>query len=101
QALVWENGSTRSAEAAKTFVTRYAEADVEALVKKQQPATSAMAVLGGEEVRRGYLALKNDDLAGAQKLFEEALAKNPKQSGALTGIGFIRMKQQDFTAALK
>lgn len=100
QALVWENGSARSAESMRSYLSRYPDTELEALVKRQ-PANAVQAVAGGDDVRRGYLALNNDDVPGALGLFEQALAKNPKHSGALTGIGFVRMKQQDFPAALK
>ena len=99
QALIWENGSPRSAESLRGYLSRYPDSELEPLSKKQ-PRTE-QAIVGGEELRRAYQALKNDDLSTAQKLFEEAMQKNPRQAGALAGIGFVNMKQQNFAAALK
>lgn len=100
QALVWENGSSRAAESLRAYLGRYPEAELEVLSKKQPPAPVQTAA-GGVDVRRAYQALKNEDAGGAQGLFEEALRKNPKQSDALAGLGFVQMKQQDFSGALR
>ncbi|MFT3727129.1 MAG: tetratricopeptide repeat protein [Terricaulis sp.] len=48
---------------------------------------------------RAALALKHDDPARAQALFEEALARNPQQPRALIGLGLTQMLSGDAEAA--
>lgn len=100
QALAWENGSARAAESTRRYLGRYPDPELEAALKKSAAATGAN-VITGEDLRQAYNALKADDVAVAEKLFNAAVEKNPKQAGALAGLGFVRMKQQDFPAALK
>ncbi|HYO82461.1 MAG TPA: tetratricopeptide repeat protein [Bryobacteraceae bacterium] len=100
QALVWEGGSSRSAESMRAYLTRYPDPELQTLAAKQQSSGSP-ASAGGQDVRRAYQAMKKEDLTAAQKQFEEALRKNPRETAALTGMGFLQMKQQDFAAALK
>ena len=58
-----------------------------------------MAPAGGVELRRAYQALKSDNLTAATKLFEDAIKKDAKDAGAHAGIGFVRMKEQNFADA--
>ncbi len=37
----------------------------------------------------------------AEANFQEALKRNPKSGGALSGMGFVRLKQEDFDAAIE
>jgi tetratricopeptide (TPR) repeat protein len=99
QALTWENGSARSAESLRRYLGRYPNQELAAFAKKTQ-LTPGQDLLTGEDLRQAYKALKADDLEGAETLFNAALEKDPKQAGALAGIGFIRMKQENFAGAL-
>lgn len=99
QALIWEEGSARSAESLRAYIARYPDPDLKTIAEKQpaRPQTAA----GGEDLKRAWQAMKNEDLSTAEKQFDEALKKNPRSSEALAGMGFLHMKQQDFPAALK
>ncbi len=99
QALVWEAGSARSAESLGRYLTRYPDAELQASSKKARATTEDLVT--GEDLRQAYKALKAEDLATADKLFSAAIEKNPKQAGAHAGVGFVRMKQEDFAGALK
>jgi tetratricopeptide (TPR) repeat protein len=97
QALTWEAGSTRSAESLKRYLSRYPEADLQTALKKASPGDGLVA---GEDLRAAYQALKADQLDTAEKLFNAAAGKSPKEAGAHAGLGFVRMKREDFTAAV-
>ena len=100
RALEWENGSARSASSLGEYLTRYPEPEIELLAKRLPPVSSPSGT-GGQDLRKAYLALKSQEPLEAERLFGDALAKNPKQVNALTGLGFVRMKQKDFAGALK
>lgn len=99
QALVWENGSARTSDSLRRYLALYPDPTLQITPKKAEAAAGTNLV-GGEDLRQAYKALRSEDLPGAEKLFRDALEKNPKEAGALAGLGFVRMKQEDFRSAL-
>lgn len=100
QALLWENGNARSDASLRAYLAKYPDPDLDKLVKAPKPSP-AQDLTAGVDVQQAYAAMKRDDLSEAENRFTEALKVAPKNAGALTGLGFVRMKQQDFAAALK
>jgi len=47
----------------------------------------------------GWMAYYKGDSAGAEKIFKDVVAKNPKAYLSLTGLGTIAMKKKDYAAA--
>lgn len=107
QALVWENGSAASAPSLRAYLARYPDAQLQEMLAHAQKAAAAPAPAVaqppafGKELDAAYKALKANRLTDAETGFQEILKKNPKQPGALAGLGFVQMKNNDFASALQ
>ncbi|TKI07224.1 cellulose biosynthesis protein BcsC [Martelella alba] len=55
--------------------------------------------VGGVEKGQGYTALNSGNLAEARSRFEAVLTSNPNDGDALAGLGYIAMRNGDFSAA--
>ncbi|CAJ0999904.1 tetratricopeptide repeat protein [Sodalis praecaptivus] len=55
--------------------------------------------VGGTEKGAGYAALNSGDIASARSRFEAVLTTNPNDGDALAGLGYIALRNNDFTSA--
>lgn len=55
--------------------------------------------VGGSEKGAGYAALNSGDTASARSRFEAVLTANPNDGDALAGLGYIALRNNDFTSA--
>ncbi len=106
QALVWDGTSASNQPFLRGYLARYPDAELQTYLSKSMSASAATesakaAPLQGVEEKRGYDALNAGNLAVAEANFEEALKRNPKSGSALAGMGFVRLKQEDFNAAIE
>ena len=90
----------------RAYLTRYPDPELQKMLSEMKPpapAPSAEAkadLLRGREEKLGYTALNGNRLAEAQEHFEAALKESPKSVGALSGLGFVSMKKEDFDSAV-
>ena len=106
QALVWDGTSVSNQPFIREYLVRYPDAELQTYLSKSISVSAAAettkaAPLQGVEEKRGYDALNAGNLAVADANFQEALKRNPKSGSALAGMGFVRLKQEDFNAAIE
>jgi Tfp pilus assembly protein PilF len=106
QALMWDGTSPSYQPFLREYLARYPDPELQSYLSKSMSASTAAetanaAPLQGVEEKRGYEALNAGNLVVAEANFQEALKRNPKSGGALSGMGFVRLKQADFNGAIE
>jgi Tfp pilus assembly protein PilF len=104
QALVWDGASTSNQPFLREYLARYPDAELQSYLSKSMSAAAeatSAAPLPGVEEKRGYDALNAGNLAVAEANFDIVLKRNPKSGAALSGMGFVRLKQEDFNSAIE
>lgn len=104
QALVWDAQNPRSAAAMRPYVKEHPEdKEVAGMLEKNEGKLKEMAARGNapsSAERAGFIALNAHRLEDAQRLFAEVLEREPKNGRVLAGLGYVRMQQKNFTAAI-
>jgi len=105
QALLWEGAHPASAPSYRSYLARYPDPELQRMlgemkVPAPESADSKLDLLHGREEKLGYAALNGNRLPEAQEHFETALKESPKSVGALSGLGFVVMKKEDFDSAV-
>ncbi len=105
QALIWDAGNAESITSLREYLARYPDAELERMLARaskpaDQPVEHPHVPAGSIEAGTGYRELKASRLDQAERAFSAALKIAPKNPKALSGLGFVRMKQQDFAAAV-
>ena len=99
QALIWDNGNAATAASVSAYLKKYpGDPEVQRIREARAANPPGLASRPGET--KGYEYLHAGKLAEAEAQFETVLHEAPNSAGALAGIGFVRMKQEDFAAAL-
>ena len=108
QALIWESRNPAVLPSMRAYLARYPDSELEKyaaqLAQVKPPAAAPPQQRGlarGKEETLGYEALKAGQAKEAETRFEAVLRVTPRSPGALAGMGFVRMKQEDFGAALE
>ena len=102
QALVWEKSNPAYAPAFHDYLNRYPDAELQAFAAAMpvRNTQSEAQNAGSKEDQLGYKALKNGDIAEAERQFTRGLSKdNSWRSQA--GLGFANMKAGNFDAAVE
>ncbi len=103
QALIWDSANPASASELREYLKSH-PGDTElaaALIqdqKKLAQMNSGIARTPAESA--AFAALNAGHLDQANQLFAELLQKDPTNSRAAAGMGFLRMRQQDFASAI-
>ena len=100
QALVWQGPSPASIQSLNAYLERYPDPEMETLRTQAQSAQGPAAQPGRREEEFGFEALKANKLAEAEELFQKAQRLWPGNPGPLSGLGFVRMKQDRFADAI-
>ncbi|MGA9567061.1 MAG: cellulose synthase subunit BcsC-related outer membrane protein [Candidatus Korobacteraceae bacterium] len=104
QALVWDGTSASNQSFLREYLARYPDSELQSYLSKSVSDTAAAAPSApsqGPEEKRGYEALNAGNLSVAEANFQEALKRNAKSASALSGMGFVRLKQEDFSGAIE
>ncbi len=106
QALLWEGAHAASAPFYRSFLARYPDPELQNLLAEMKvpapdKAESRLDLLQGREEKLGYTALNGNRLPEAEEHFEAALKESPRSVGALSGLGFVAMKKEDFDSAVE
>lgn len=99
QALLWEHGNAAYEGSLREYLGRYPDADLEKSFGPVHAVESPAEIQSGKEEEAGYQALRAGDIGHAGEIFEKLHAQSPENVKALEGLGFVRMKQEDFAAA--
>jgi tetratricopeptide (TPR) repeat protein len=103
QALVWSAGSAASMPSLQAYLSRYTDPELQKLTihaPAKEEGTQASAAADTAEASLGYRSLNAQKLDDAEKHFQAALKDTPHNSAPLSGMGYVRLKQEDFHAAV-
>ncbi|MGH9628565.1 MAG: cellulose synthase subunit BcsC-related outer membrane protein [Bryobacteraceae bacterium] len=101
QALVWEGAHPRSNSSLRSYLSRYPDTELQKNLERTPKPETKPGLAQGPEEQLAYNSLNAGDLKEAESRFKAVLETSPQSVGALAGLGFVRMKQKDFAAALK
>ncbi len=98
QALLWDGPAPSNAPVIRAYLTRHKDNEVEALLTKMPKAETTVrsAAPQSHQEHAGYESLKLGRLAQAALQFQEAIEAAPNSSGALAGLGYVRMQEKRF-----
>jgi cellulose synthase operon protein C len=102
QALQWDAQNPGSAGTIKRYLNLHPDAELAQDLQqtqtrqKQRPRGPA----GNSTEQAAYAALAADDVSGAERGFRAVLERDPANARSLAGLGFVHMKQANFTQAV-
>jgi tetratricopeptide (TPR) repeat protein len=99
QALIWERSNPVYQASLREYLSRYPDPDLEAKFGPIRPMKSQVEQDAEHYEQAGYQALRENNTEEADGLFEKLRANPAGATPGLIGLGFVRMKQQDFAAA--
>ncbi len=103
QALIWDSANPASAAELREYLKSHPQDTEVATHLKQNEARLAQMNSGIARTpaeRAAFAALNARRLDEANQRFTELLEKDPNNGRVLAGIGFLRMRQQDFGSAI-
>jgi tetratricopeptide (TPR) repeat protein len=103
QALIWFNPRKSDRVLYDNYLAQHKD-DAEVSAKLQRllevpDGTGTATLQTGIDVQKGFAALNNGELDAAAQKFEQVLKNNRAESGAIGGLGVIRLRQQRFGEA--
>src|SRR5574340_80160 len=107
QALVWESRNPAVLPSMRAYLARYQDTELERFAGQlgqvrtaaPAPAQKPKGLARSKEENIAYEALKAGRIKDAETHFESILKTSPRSPGSLAGMGFVRMKQEDFGSA--
>ncbi len=109
QSLLWDSANPAATPDIRAYLARHADPDLAEALRKL-PATRAplpgdspetlSSRARGVETEQAYRSLNSKDLSAAEQRFQSILTADPENARALAGLGYIRMQQSNFAAAL-
>ncbi len=119
QSLIWDSANPASAPEIRSYLAKHPDSQLAEALRNQPKvapravtkgvqgaptATDAPEVLAeqkaGTEMEAAYRALNAKHLDDAESRFKTILATEPDSARALAGMGYIRMQQSNFAAAV-
>ena len=103
QALIWDSANPASAAELREYLKSH-PSDTEltsALIQNQKKLAQLNSGIARTPAERAaFAALNAGHLDEANQLFTALLQKDPTNNRAAAGMGFLRMRQQDFASAI-
>jgi tetratricopeptide (TPR) repeat protein len=99
QALLWEGQNPNVLPSLKAYLGRYPDPELQKVEAGLPHVEANSATTRSKDENAGYGALQAGNVKEAEARFEAALREKPKSVAALSGLGFVRMKQEDFDSA--
>jgi tetratricopeptide (TPR) repeat protein len=103
QALLWDARNPNSAVGMRSYIKEHPQdREVVDLLKENEGKLKEMNAVGAQSPaeRAAFAALNAHRLDDAQRRFAEILEREPKNARAFAGLGYLRMQQKNFTAAI-
>jgi tetratricopeptide (TPR) repeat protein len=115
QALVWDSANPASAAEIRAYLAKHPDEQLATALRNQPKVTPRSTVIPqtpeeiaaeaenrvrGQEEQAAYNALNAKRLDDAEMRFKAILAKEPQNSRALAGLGYVRMQQSNFGGAI-
>jgi Tfp pilus assembly protein PilF len=101
QALLWEGATPGNAASLRAYLSRHPEPELQKMLAEASQPEPPKAPAQSKDEQLAYESLNAGNDREAQQRFEAILKTSPDSSGALAGLGFVRMKQQAFAEALE
>ncbi len=99
QALIWDGSKPANKAALQAYLAKTPDAEIQKILTdmpKFQPAVAG-AMTAAEQ--HGYELLNAGKLEEAQAALEQVLQESPRSVAALSGLGYVAMKREDFAGA--
>ncbi len=103
QALIWDSANpTSAAELREYLKTHPKDTELESRLKENEGKLAEMnsGIARTPEEKKAFAELNRHHLEEAQALFMAMLEKDEKDARAAAGMGFLRMQQNNFGAAI-
>ncbi len=103
QALIWDSANPASAAELRDYLKSHpGDTELAAKLNQNQEKLAQMnsGIARTPAERAAFAALNTGHLDEANQRFTDLLQKDPTNSRAAAGMGFLRMRQQDFGAAI-
>ena len=103
QALIWDSANPASAAELREYLKSHPQdTEVAGDLKQNEARLAAMnsGIARTPAERAAFAALNAGRLDQANQLFTDLLQKDPTNGRAAAGMGFLRMRQQDFASAI-
>jgi tetratricopeptide (TPR) repeat protein len=103
QAIIWNAANPYTAGQLRDYLKAHPQdQEIAALLKQAETrlAQSNTGIARTPEERAAFAALNAGQLEDASNRFASLLAKYPNNGRLLAGMGFLRMRQQDFSGAV-
>jgi tetratricopeptide (TPR) repeat protein len=99
QALIWDNGEAGSLPLLRDYLALYTDPELAKLLSTA--ASTARPAAQSPDESAGYEALNSGKTDAAVASFEKAIQATPRSGTAYAGLGYARMKQQNWADAAK
>jgi len=103
QALIWDSANPASAAALREYMKSHpSDTELGERLKQNEAKLSEMnsGIARTPEEKAAFGALNAHRLTEAESRFQAMLDKNPNDARAAAGMGFLRMQQKNFDAAI-
>jgi len=100
-ALLWEKGNPAATNSLHAYLERYPDPELRASFGAVKAPRSTEESVRDRAMQAAYAALQADNLDEAELQFEQLRSQSPADPKILSGLGFVRMKRQDFAGAQK
>ena len=103
QALVWDSDNPASAAELREYLKTHGnDSELEGRLVQNEAKLKEMnsGIARTPEERAAFASLNAHKLPEAEERFQALLAKNPENSRAAAGLGFLRMQQRNFGGAI-
>jgi predicted Zn-dependent protease len=103
QALIWEGANPAAASSIRTYLSRHSDSELARNLATMPavPERADRSLQNSPEEQAAFDELNKGQALLAESKFDAVLKQHPNSPGALAGMGFVRMKQEEFGAALQ
>jgi tetratricopeptide (TPR) repeat protein len=99
QALIWDGSKPANKPALQAYLAKTPDAELQKFLDNMPKAQVSAAGAMTAAEQRGYELLNAGKLDEAQAKLEQALQDSPRSVAAMSGLGYIALKREDFAGA--
>ena len=98
QALLWEKENPDALAPIGVYLQHYSDPDLQSIAAAFR--TKQQENISDADKERGFKALRSKDMETAAASFNKVLRQSPKDVNAITGLGYVRLNEKNFSEAL-
>ncbi len=99
QALIWDGSKPANKPALQAYLAKNPDAELQKLLTDMPKFQASVAGSMTAAEQHGYDLLNAGKLDEAQTRLEQVLRDSPRSVAAMTGLGYVAMKREDFAGA--